>query len=97
MAAVTTVTKLATGWWAARQHQVGRMGRARAGAALVARGEFSIVVAGLALAAGAVAAELATLATAYVLLMAVLGPVVARLVEPAVRLVGTASRSVVDC
>ncbi|MDI6629272.1 MAG: cation:proton antiporter, partial [Rhodococcus sp. (in: high G+C Gram-positive bacteria)] len=56
--------------------------RLRAGAALVARGEFSIVIAGLAVAAGAVEGELAALATAYVLLMAILGPIAARVVEP---------------
>jgi CPA2 family monovalent cation:H+ antiporter-2 len=61
------------------------MGRARAGAALVARGEFSIVIAGLAVTAGAVAGELAALATAYVLLMAILGPTAARVVEPIAR------------
>ena len=54
---------------------------------LVARGEFSIVIAGLAVSAGAVEGELAALATAYVLLMAVLGPIAARVVEPAARLV----------
>jgi CPA2 family monovalent cation:H+ antiporter-2 len=54
----------------------------RAGAALVARGEFSIVIAGIALTSGAVAPGLAPLATTYVLLMAVVGPVCARLVEP---------------
>jgi CPA2 family monovalent cation:H+ antiporter-2 len=85
LAASTTLTKLATGWWAARRQGIGRMGRARAGAALVARGEFSIVIAGLAVASGAVDSELAALATAYVLLMAVLGPTVARVVEPMVR------------
>ncbi|PSL52451.1 potassium/proton antiporter membrane subunit (CPA2 family) [Saccharothrix carnea] len=82
LAAVTTVTKVATGWWAARRQGIGRMGRARAGAALVARGEFSIVIASLTVASGAVDGELAALATAYVLLMAVLGPVAARVVEP---------------
>ena len=46
----TTVTKLATGWWAAQRQGIGQLGRARAGAALVARGEFSIVIAGLAVA-----------------------------------------------
>ncbi|ONI84125.1 cation/H(+) antiporter [Actinosynnema sp. ALI-1.44] len=85
LAFVTTLTKVATGWFAARQQGIGRMGRARAGAALVARGEFSIVIAGLAVAAGAVEDELAALATAYVLLMAVLGPVAARVVEPVAR------------
>ena len=79
---VSTATKVATGWFAARQVGVGRLGRWRAGAALVARGEFSIVIAGLALTTGAVDPGLAPLATAYVLLMAILGPVAARVVEP---------------
>lgn len=79
---VTSTTKIATGWWAARQHGVGRLGRARAGVALIARGEFSIVIAGLAVGSGAITGELTALATAYVLLTAVLGPIAARLVEP---------------
>ncbi|RJT80844.1 cation:proton antiporter [Arthrobacter cheniae] len=82
LALVTSVTKIGTGWWAARRQGIGRMGRARAGTALVARGEFSIVIAGLAVASGAVVPDLAALATTYVLLMAVLGPVMARLAEP---------------
>ncbi|MBP2325169.1 CPA2 family monovalent cation:H+ antiporter-2 [Kibdelosporangium banguiense] len=82
LAVVTTLTKVITGWFAARQQGIGRLGRARAGAALVARGEFSIVIAGLAVTAGAVDSQLAALATAYVLLMAILGPVAARVVEP---------------
>jgi K+:H+ antiporter subunit KhtU len=87
LAVVTTLTKVATGWWAAKRQGIGKMGRARAGAALVARGEFSIVIAGLTVASGAVDEKLAALATAYVLLMAVLGPVTARIVEPVVGLV----------
>jgi K+:H+ antiporter subunit KhtU len=86
LALVTTVTKVATGWWAARRQGISTMGRARAGAALVARGEFSIVIAGLAVAAGAVDDQLAALTTAYVLVMAVLGPLAARVVEPVMRL-----------
>ena len=82
LAVVTTLTKLATGWFAARSHGIGRMGRLRAGAALVARGEFSIVIAGLAVVAGSVPGDLAALATAYVLLMAIIGPIAARVVEP---------------
>jgi CPA2 family monovalent cation:H+ antiporter-2 len=82
LAVVTTITKIATGWFAARQQGIARMGRARAGAALVARGEFSIVIAGLAVSAGAVDSQLAPLATAYVLLMAIIGPIAARVVEP---------------
>ncbi|MHA7180638.1 cation:proton antiporter [Arthrobacter sp. MDB2-24] len=85
LAVATSATKIATGWWAARRQGIGRMGRARAGTALVARGEFSIVIAGLAVASGAVLPELAALATTYVLLMAVLGPVLARLAEPAMQ------------
>ncbi|OZE99825.1 cation:proton antiporter [Rhodococcoides fascians] len=87
LAIATTITKVMTGAWAAGRQGIGRPGQLRAGAALVARGEFSIVIAGLAVAAGAVDKELAALATAYVLLMAVLGPVAARViaVPPAVR------------
>jgi CPA2 family monovalent cation:H+ antiporter-2 len=86
LAVTTAVTKIATGWWAAGRQGIGRMGRARAGTALVARGEFSIVIAGLAVTSGAVIPQLAALATTYVLLMAVLGPVLARLAEPAMEL-----------
>ncbi|MGY4101810.1 cation:proton antiporter [Nocardia sp. R16R-3T] len=82
LAVVTTLTKVATGWWAASRQGIRRMGRARAGAALVARGEFSVVIAGLAVSIGAVDREIAALASAYVLLMAVLGPIAARVVEP---------------
>jgi len=85
LAVATTLTKLGTGWWAARRVAIGKLGRARAGAALVARGEFSIVIAGLAVGYAAVDEQLAALATTYVLLMAVIGPVAARVVEPVVR------------
>ncbi|GAB4099612.1 cation:proton antiporter [Sinomonas halotolerans] len=87
LAVVTALTKVVTGWWAAGRAGVGVPGRARAGAALIARGEFSIVIAGLAVTSGAVTGELAALATAYVLLMAILGPFAARFVEPLVRAV----------
>ena len=83
LAGATTVTKLGTGWFAARMQGIGKMGRARAGAVLVSRGEFSIVIAGLAV--SAVPGQLTALATAYVLLMAILGPVAARVVEPVTR------------
>ncbi|MFD5827608.1 cation:proton antiporter [Lentzea sp. NPDC060358] len=82
LAVVTTATKIVTGWWAARRQGIGKMGRMRAGVALVARGEFSIVIAGLAVASGQVNDRLAALATAYVLLMAILGPIAAKYVEP---------------
>jgi monovalent cation:H+ antiporter-2, CPA2 family len=85
LAVATTLTKLATGWWAAGRVGIGPLGRARAGAALIARGEFSIVIAGLAVTYAAVDSEVTALATAYVLIMAVVGPVAARLVEPVAR------------
>jgi CPA2 family monovalent cation:H+ antiporter-2 len=85
LVAATTLTKLATGWWAAGRQGIRPLGRARAGAALIAHGEFSIVIAGLAVSYAAVPNELAALATAYVLIMAVLGPIAARVVEPVTR------------
>lgn len=92
LAAVTATTKVATGWWAARRQGIGTLGRARAGAALIARGEFSIVIAGLAVASGSVDDGLAALATTYVLLLAVTGPIAARFVEPIVRVVSRRPR-----
>lgn len=85
LAVVTALTKLATGWWAARAQGVATLGRFRAGAALIARGEFSVIIAGLAVSSGMVDPGIAALTATYVLLMAVLGPVAARLVEPALR------------
>jgi monovalent cation:H+ antiporter-2, CPA2 family len=85
LALVTAATKVATGWWAARRAGVATRGRWRAGTVLVARGEFSIVVAGLAVAAGG-EPRLGPLAAAYVLLLAVAGPVLARVSDPLVAL-----------
>jgi CPA2 family monovalent cation:H+ antiporter-2 len=81
LALVTAATKVATGWWAARRVGVGPPGRWRAGTARIPRGEFSIVIAGLAVAAGR-EPTLGPLATTYVLILAVLGPLVARVSEP---------------
>jgi CPA2 family monovalent cation:H+ antiporter-2 len=74
---MTTLTKALTGYWAARKVADAR-GRWRAGAALVARGEFSIVIAGL---GAGLEPQLGPLAAAYVLFLAVLGPVLARMVK----------------
>lgn len=79
LAVVTGATKLASGWWAAREAGIGSRGRRRAGAALVARGEFSIVIAGLGVSAG-VAEGLGAISAGYILVMATMGPIVARLV-----------------
>jgi CPA2 family monovalent cation:H+ antiporter-2 len=86
LALVTAATKMVTGIWAAKRAGIGVPGRFRAGAALIARGEFSIVIAGLAVASGVVPPELAALATAYVLIMAIMGPLAARFVEPLVKM-----------
>ncbi len=80
LAVVTAGTKMVTGWYAARQAGVGNRGRMRAGAALIARGEFSIVIAGIAV-AGGVIAQLGPLVAVYVLLLALAGPLVARVVR----------------
>jgi CPA2 family monovalent cation:H+ antiporter-2 len=60
---------------------VAKAGQARAGIALIPRGEFNIVIAGLAVAAGA-HPDLGPLAAAYVLILAAFGPLAARLVQP---------------
>jgi CPA2 family monovalent cation:H+ antiporter-2 len=72
---VTTFTKVLTGYLAGRSLGIDPRGRIRAGAALVARGEFSIVIAGLGV---AIEPRLGPLSAAYVLLMAIAGPVLAR-------------------
>ncbi len=81
LGAITAVTKFATGWWSARRAGIGPRGRARAGATLIARGEFSIVIAGVAIASG-LDADVGALAITYVLVLAVVGPVAARVSEP---------------
>jgi CPA2 family monovalent cation:H+ antiporter-2 len=80
---VTASTKVLTGWWSARREGIKTRGRFRAGVALVARGEFSIAIAGIGT-AGGIEPELASLAGAYVLIMAVAGPLAAKVVDPVV-------------
>ena len=77
LALVSALAKVATGWYAARQRGVGARGRLRAGTVLIARGEFSIVIAALGadLAEGA---QLGALAAGYVLLTAIFGPLATR-------------------
>ncbi|MFD8867989.1 cation:proton antiporter [Streptomyces sp. NPDC059590] len=88
LAVVTAGTKIATGYWAAKRAGISVKGRWRAGGTLVARGEFSIVIAGLAVTAG-IEPELGPLATAYVLILVILGPLTARYTQPlAMRLTG---------
>ena len=82
LAVVGAGTKYATGWLAARRAGVGRRGRIRAGVGLIARGEFSIVIAGIALTAG-VEPQIGPVAAAFVLLLAVAGPLLARIADRA--------------
>jgi CPA2 family monovalent cation:H+ antiporter-2 len=77
LAVATSATKVATGWIAAGRIGIGPRGRMRAGTALVARGEFSIVVASLG-AAAAHGRQLGALAAAYVLVTAVAGPLLSK-------------------
>jgi monovalent cation:H+ antiporter-2, CPA2 family len=77
LAAVTVTTKVLTGYVSAKRAGIGLPGRWRAGLALTPRGEFSVVIAGLAVSAG-VEPRLAPLATAYVLITVVTGPMLAR-------------------
>jgi CPA2 family monovalent cation:H+ antiporter-2 len=86
---VTAATKLSVAWMGGARARIGSRGRWRAATALTARGEFSIVIAGLGVAAGA-PAKLSAVAAGYVLLTATLGPVAARVADrrPATRPVG---------
>ncbi|MCG5120803.1 MULTISPECIES: cation:proton antiporter [Streptomyces] len=82
LAVVTTLTKIGTGYYAARRAGIKPAGRWRAGGTLVARGEFSIVIAGLAV---GVEPRIGPLATAYVLILVIVGPLAARWTEPVAR------------
>ncbi len=81
LAAASAAAKLASGWWAAGRAGISVAGRLRTGATLIAHGEFSIVIAGLAVTSGQ-PARLGALAASYVLLLAVAGPLAARVADP---------------
>ncbi|MGJ6124110.1 cation:proton antiporter [Mycolicibacterium sp. Y3] len=85
LAVVTAGTKVATGMFAARRDQVARPGQLRAGTALIVRGEFSLVIIGL---VGATLPALEAIATPYVFILAIAGPVLTRFIG------GRAPRSV---
>ena len=75
LAAITAVTKVITGAYAARRDGVARRGQRRAGTALIARGEFSLVIIGL---AGTSVQALSAVATPYVFILAIAGPLLTR-------------------
>ena len=76
LAVVTAGTKVLTGYWAANRAGCDKRSAVRSGLTLIARGEFSIVIAGLGI---ALEPRLGPLAAAYVLLLAIAGPILARL------------------
>jgi CPA2 family monovalent cation:H+ antiporter-2 len=82
LAAVTISTKVLTGYLAAKRAGIAVPGRWRTGLTLTPRGEFSIVIAGLAVGAG-VEPELAAVATAYVLITVIAGPFLTRIPDTA--------------
>ena len=80
LAVVTAGTKIFTGVFAARRNGIGPKGQWRTGLSLVPRGEFSIVIAGLGVAAGA-ESQLGPFAAAYVLILAVAGSLLMRFAD----------------
>ena len=72
IAAVTIATKFATGWIAASRASIGKPGRVRTGAALIAHGEFSIVIAELGITRES---DLGALAATYVIILTLVGAV----------------------
>ncbi len=75
LAVVTIVTKVVSGAYAAGRDGAAAPGRARAGSILVIRGEFSLIIVGL---AGAAQGLLGGVVAAYVIVLAVVGPVLTR-------------------
>jgi CPA2 family monovalent cation:H+ antiporter-2 len=76
LATATILTKVLTGYLSTRRLRLDLRTRLRAGLTLVAHGEFSIVIAGLGV---ALEPRLGPLAAAYVLILAIAGPLVARI------------------
>ncbi|HVW34643.1 MAG TPA: cation:proton antiporter, partial [Acidimicrobiia bacterium] len=84
LAVVGAGGKLLTGWVAGARAGVGPTGRRRAGGVLIARGEFSIVIASLG-AGLSDGRDLAAVAAAFVLITAVAGPFAARALDAPAR------------
>lgn len=80
LAGVTMATKVLTGYLAAKRAGIGRPGRWRTGLALTPRGEFTVIIAGLAVTAG-VEPMIAPLAATYMLTTVIAGPVIARVTD----------------
>jgi CPA2 family monovalent cation:H+ antiporter-2 len=85
LAAIGVVTKIVTGRYAAARSGLGKKAQRRAGLSLVARGEFSIIIASLGVTAG-LESDLGPLAAAYVLTLAIVGPLLMRFSGRRIRL-----------
>jgi len=77
LAVVTAGTKAVAVDWGLRRVGLGPKARRRATATLMSRGEFSIIIAEIGVAAG-LSAAIGPVATAYVLVLAIAGPLFAR-------------------
>ncbi len=82
LAIVTIATKFLTGWIAAKSVQSTVIGSLRAGALLSARGEFSVVIAGIVAVSLVLPPAFQAFVAAYVLITASAGPLLARFAEP---------------
>lgn len=82
LAVVTIGTKFATGWIAAHSVAGTPISALRAGALLSARGEFSVVIAGLVAVSLVLPPSFQAFVAAYVLITASAGPLLARFAEP---------------
>ena len=82
LAVVTIATKFVTGWLAGATVGGTTIAKLRAGALLSARGEFSIIIAGLALTSTLLPPAFHALVATYVLITAAAAPIMARFIEP---------------
>jgi CPA2 family monovalent cation:H+ antiporter-2 len=82
LAIITMGTKLLTGYIAAARAGIGVPGRWRSGLALMPRGEFSVIIAGVAVTAG-VDSTIAPFAATYMLITVISSPVLARITDTA--------------
>jgi CPA2 family monovalent cation:H+ antiporter-2 len=81
LAILTIGTKFLTGWIAARTVTTSTISRLRAGALLSARGEFSVIIAGLAATSTLLPSDFQALVAGYILITATAGPILARFAE----------------
>ncbi|MFZ4079135.1 MAG: cation:proton antiporter [Microbacteriaceae bacterium] len=80
LAVVTMGTKVVTGYVSAARAGIGVPGRWRSGLALMPRGEFSVIIAGVAVSAG-VDPTIAPFAATYMLITVISSPILARITD----------------